>query len=551
MSTKSEEVPGNNSTTASGTTESGTNESGTNDESGNAATGSTTPPRISETRALAGADPVPLEYTELDGGLGRTVFYRPDRYQKSDLGAIKVSVAFLHGGQQQRCELYDVSQNGAAFEWESDVDLELGDTIDDLRIQFDEFEAYRGRVRVSSVRKLGAKSVVGVSLLDTLMNIDDVLHLKDVKAWERESNAEGVRRQTAPWRVPGHSSFKALVSELRLLLEDGKARLNELEAALPVHIAQGDPGSPAGQALSDQLGKSFCADVIEISAEIDAQTRRASPGELQALREFSLRQVHPLLMQSPVMHRARHKPLGYPGDYELMNGLYTNHFSGTTLFARAVNLAFASMPPAEAIRTRKDLIKREISKAIEVAKPGRPVRVLSIAAGPAEEIYELLSELKVLPGPVEFVLFEQDRGALAFSYRRLNHLVKTKWGDQVKLTLFHDSIKRLLLGQTVFANSGTCDLVYACGLCDYLQRHTWIRLAKILYGAVAPGGRLLIGNMVPSNPSKWVMEMHLDWVLVYRQQQELVELANAAADGTTQVLEEATGVNPFVEVTKD
>ncbi len=40
-------------------------------------------------------------------------------------------------------------------------------------------------------------------------------------------------------------------------------------------------------------------------------------------------------MQSPWMHRARHKPLGYLGDFEMMNGLYGNHFAGSTLFAKA------------------------------------------------------------------------------------------------------------------------------------------------------------------------------------------------------------------------
>jgi hypothetical protein len=296
----------------------------------------------------------------------------------------------------------------------------------------------------------------------------------------------------------------------------------------------------------------FSAEIVRFSNQVDEATRQASRSEWDALREFSQRQLHPLLMQSPWMHRARYKPLGYPGDFELMNGLYGNHFSGATLFARAVNLAFVSTPAAEAVRTRKDMMKRELGKALDRAKEGRPVRILSIAAGPAQEVYELLLEREEIEGRVEIVLFEQDRRALSFAHARLSRLVKRRWADRVKVTLLHDSIKRLLLGSTVFPGSGEYDMVYACGLCDYLQRNTWVKLCRTLYGTVAPEGTLYVGNMVPQNPSRWFMELHLDWALVYREKEEMLELARAAtATARLGICEEPTGVNPFVSLTRE
>lgn len=498
------------------------------------------------------SEPPPLDYTELDGGSGRDVFYRPDRYLRADLGLVRVKVELLVEGEAHTCDLFDVSQNGIAFEWTSERQLELGCEIEKLVVQFDAHEAYSGGAKVSSVRRIGPTTVVGVSLVDTLMNIEDVLHLRDVKAWVAGTASDRLRAQEAPWYVRGLQPFKSWVSELRLFLEDGQAQLAELEASLPSHISQGGQASPARDALVQRMRDGFSADIIQLSNEIDAATRQATRSERDAIREFSQRQLQPLLMQAPWMHRARHKPLGYPGDFELMNGLYGNHFSGPTLFARAVNLAFVSTPAAEAVRTRKELMKQKLNLALDRATPERCVRILSIAAGPAQEVFEVLHDRPEIAGPVEIVLFEQDRRALSFAHARLSRVVSRRWQGKVKVVLLHDSIKRLLLGSTVFTAAGEYDMVYACGLCDYLQRNTWAKLCRTLYGTVAPQGTLYVGNMVPSNPSRWFMELHLDWDLIYREHAEILELARLGAPAARlEICEEPTGVNPFVALTRD
>jgi hypothetical protein len=257
-------------------------------------------------------------------------------------------------------------------------------------------------------------------------------------------------------------------------------------------------------------------------------------------------------MQSPWMYRARHKPLGYPGDYEIMNGLYGNHFSGSTLFAKAVNLCFVSTPSAVAVRTRKDRLKEQLSTMIDTYVGEGPIRILSIAAGPAQEIYELLDERHDLAQPLEIVLFDQDKRALSFSYGRLKRLVSARWKDKVRLLHLHDSIKHLLRGAEVFKGHGAFDVVYSCGLFDYLQQPTAVSLCRSLYSLVGPSGALYIGNMVPACASRWVMELHLDWFLVYRERAEMIDFARAAAPSARiSIVEEATRVNPFVKLTKE
>jgi extracellular factor (EF) 3-hydroxypalmitic acid methyl ester biosynthesis protein len=491
------------------------------------------------------------DYEALKGGSGRDVYFRPDRYQRSELGPVGVAVELELAGERQRCELIDVSQNGVAFLWPDTVSVELGMILSEIVVKFDQHEAYRGEARVSSVRREEARTIVGASLADTLMNIEDVLHLRDVKAWAGGGGTKGLGLRDAPWRVPGQERFKALVAELRLLLEDARTKLTELEGSLPWHVAHGDQDSPARDALIERVRSEFSAEVVQASNEIDAAFRLAAKGERDALGEYSGRYLHDLLMQSPWMHRARHKPLGYPGDYEIMNGLYGNHFAGATLFAKGMNLAFVSTPAAVAVRTRKDQLKQELSAVLDARPRGERARILSVAAGPAQEIYELLEERHSLPCPVDIVLFDQDKRALSYSYRRLQRLVSSKWRDQVSLLHLHDSIRHLLRGAAVFSGHGAFDVVYSCGLFDYLQMPSAVSLCRSLYSLVAPGGRLYVGNMVPSCASRWVMELHLDWFLVYRERSEMLELGRMAApDSSPEIVEEPTRVNPFLLLRK-
>jgi extracellular factor (EF) 3-hydroxypalmitic acid methyl ester biosynthesis protein len=490
------------------------------------------------------------DYVDLDGAQGKDVFFRPERYHLADLGPIGVEVQLCLAGKHHRCELYDISQNGVAFGWPDAEPIEVGQIIEQITISFDAQEAYRGEARVGSIRCASKKTIVGVSFVDTLMNIEDVLHLRDVKAWSSQG-AKDLGFGSPAWKIAGYETFKAAVSELRLLLEDANTKLGELESALPWYIAHAEHDSLARDALIERVQSELVAHLVQASEEIDTALRAVAACDRQSLKEYSLRQVHSLMMQSPWMRRAHTKPLGYPGDYEIMNGLYGNHFAGPTLFAKAVNLWAVSTGAARAVRTRKDLLKTLLRERLTRSEPNRPRRILSIAAGPAQEVFEVLTECPEFPERVEIVLFDQDKGALAYAYGRLNRLPAAKNSDHLRITYRHDSIKRLLRDAALFRGYGEFDAIYCSGLFDYLQLPTAVRLCKNLYENLARGGSLYIGNMVPSNPSRWIMEFHLDWFLQYRERSQLLDMARmAVVDAQIEILEEASQYNPFVVLSR-
>jgi SAM-dependent methyltransferase len=483
------------------------------------------------------------DYERLPGGEGRAVHFRPQRHRGTSWAPVAVVVHLCAGAETTSTEVVDVSQSGVAFVWPAHRPVSIGQELNDIVVSFDGREAYRGAARVASARRdEGGRTLAGLALIDGAIDVDSWLQVRDVRL-----------RLRPRWRPDGQERFKAGVASLRLLLEDVEEMLAGLDASLSPPAGGADRAPLVDAAIEEEVRREIVPEVVALSGEIDQAFRTAtSPTERAALGAFSQRCLQDVLMCAPWMHRARHKPLGYPGDFGVMAFVYNAPFSGPTLFARALSVAFSCTPAGEAVRARKDMLRAQLSARLDrpLGHWSRPLRILSIASGPAQEIVELLDSRPPPPYPVEIVLFDQEQRALAHASAAIRRAAR--WPGCLQVRYLHDAIKPLLRGAGALAGEGTFDVIYACGLLDYLQPRTAVSLCRNLYERLAPGGTLYAGNMVPSNPSRWFMELHLDWFLIYREIEELLHIGRTAAPGAdVQLLEESTGVNPFVALRRD
>ena len=482
-------------------------------------------------------------YEDLEGGQGREVFFRPIRFRATDLRPVAARVTITRSGETTDSRLHDVSQTGVAFEWHGAEPLT---EIDEIVLSFDDYEAYRGGCRIVSNREVEGVNIVAATFMDFLINIDHVLQMRTVRQW-RQPHADRMTASGLGWHVAGHDGFKAKVSEFRLFLEEAKRQFGELEHALPWNVVNGAHNAPGHQALIERVRSDFVPDVVAYAAEVDALRRLASPDDDARLRTFSRLHVHEYMMQSPWMARALAKPLGYPGDYEVMNYVYARQFEGPNLFGRAVSYAFLQAPASIAVRARKDMVRDRLRALVQGWQKQRTIRILSVAAGPAQEVFELLNGLTEIPAPIEIILFDQDHAALAYGYGRLIETIAAKWAGRVRVTFLHDSIRRLLKDPEIFRSFGTFDAIICAGLYDYLRIPTAIDLTRNMYARLNEGGEAYIGNMAVENPSRWFMEHHLDWVLIHRTRDEMRDFAREAApDAVISIMEETSGVNPFL-----
>lgn len=494
---------------------------------------------------LHGTDDIP-------GVGGDQRYFRPHRYTPGELSPIRVTLEIRQAGQVFEAELQDISQNGVAFVVPDSVDLQIRTVLDRLEVRFDEVVGYAGTARVDSLRAPGDRTVAGASFRDKLIDMADVLALRQVRAagacfgGHFTFDGESQRRRSA-------RRFRQYVAELRTFFEDTDRDLQEVEASIPEHLMADNAESVTRAALIERIRSEWVPVFIDYSERIDEVIRLVDEPEWLRLKGFARRLLHDYMMRAPFMRRTHDKPLGYPGDYVVMQYLYDRPFEGASLFGKALHMAVVMTRGAQAVRSRKDLIKQRLAEVLEerADTPG-PLRIASIAAGPAQEIFELLADADPVHPDVRVVLFDQDPEALSFAQRRLTRLADKRWGSSLKLIYLHDSIGALIKKPGLFGNLGPFDVIFSTGLFDYLRDSTATRATSNFYTNLAPGGSAYIGNMVPANPCRWFLEHHLDWFLNYRTPDRMRDFAKAAipAGVPVEIMEDSTGINPFVHIVK-
>ncbi len=269
------------------------------------------------------------------------------------------------------------------------------------------------------------------------------------------------------------------------------------------------------------------------------------------------RQLHPLLLCSPFAHRAFFKPLGYAGDYEVVNMMLRPPYEGASLFAKLLNVWLISQAPAEAHRNRVVYLKRKLrEETVRLVGRGRPLRVFNLGCGPAHEVKLFLRE-EALADRVDFTLVDFNEETLARLRAELE-IVQQQNHRSPRLQYLKKSVHQLLResGRKDANHPETAyDFIYCAGLYDYLSDPVCKRLNEYFYTHLAPEGLLLTTNVTDvlndSRPFRYSMEYMLDWMLIYRDgQQFAAQKPVPAPPDNLQVITEQTGVNLFMEIRK-
>lgn len=259
-------------------------------------------------------------------------------------------------------------------------------------------------------------------------------------------------------------------------------------------------------------------------------------------REFLKAHLWSLVGQSPLLRRAQTKPLGYAGDYEMMNMLYRNHAEGKSFFGKVMNIVAASLPVAQANINRIEFLNTLILDTLE--RTIDPC-ITSVGSGPAREVEVYFNRVnKNFLRNIHFTLFDQESRAIDQCKRNILPIVT----HGSSLTLLETPIKKILSRSKVIDNQ---NLIYSAGLFDYFSDNAFHAFAQKLLDSVVPGGKLVIGNVNYFNPSRLFMEYFTEWFLVHRTREDLLKLGSDLKGATSlEVKSEPTGVNLFLFITK-
>lgn len=239
-----------------------------------------------------------------------------------------------------------------------------------------------------------------------------------------------------------------------------------------------------------------------------------------------------LLLENTVQGWGFRKPLGYPGDYKMIDYIYTNHHSDEPDFIKWDKYFHYHQAP-KAVRNRKEYFKKIICNQIN----GKQIDLLNVASGPArdlKECYDLLdNKSQLMTNCVEL-----DMRAIDFA--------KDLCKDYLNYIEF---INKNILK---FNTTKKYDIIWSAGLFDYFNDRTFILILKKLKCLLKPDGEIIVGNFCKSNPSKAYMEIFGEWFLFHRTERELTDLALCAGieKEDISVDREPLGINLFLRIKK-
>ena len=459
-------------------------------------------------------------YQDLEGGRGRAIYYRAPRYRPRMLFGAERERFFLGSSEARLC---DISLTGAScYPDESELVPQLGSVVP-AKLWIGDTVAFAGLAEV--VRSEGVAPKVAVRFVDFAFDAEQLRHLRESAQFHKAATL-GVRAYSS---VP--DSYARSVSNVVLFLRHWKRVLDEREAS----IRRLTTGSVDALAEMKQLAeermreewRSVRARAIETMPE-----RQGCRLVLEASKSYTETLVTPLLMESPIWNRAYSKPLGYPGDYILMNYMYDNASEGNSAYARILHKLGREERLAATVSARKAFLVRLIAEAANCAdRDAGEMRATSLGAGPAREIEEFLGS-SFLRNRVTFTLIDQDQSALRFAQERLVRIA-LRHGDLVRIRCRHVSFKELFANRGLLSDLADQDLVYSAGFFDYLPDKVASSLLIALLRLLRPGGRLAVGNASDDREGIWVPEFVLDWQMIYRSESEMRGLAEAPLDGAS------------------
>jgi SAM-dependent methyltransferase len=303
---------------------------------------------------------------------------------------------------------------------------------------------------------------------------------------------------------------------VRRAAEQLAAELRAIEAALPLKSED----------------ESFAALVAALDQCLAACSATGLWGQANQLPSSVLWKIGgPLVARGWLMNRARTKPRGYAGDYELLARIYDSRLCEDPL-GRLLDRYFQREAAPVAVRNRMamtagwivEVALRRAGKTQGGHAPRSPLSVAIVGSAFGLDIRDALLRLDG-SGREELAvtLLDVDPAALDFAREQLAGLFPPQRLVTVSTNLFRLP-ERPKLAEPLAGS----DLIVCQGLFDYLDEASAAAMLRLFWQQLAPGGRLVVFQFAPHNPSRALMEWIGNWYLIYRDERAIASLAAAA-----------------------
>ncbi|MBC8327270.1 MAG: hypothetical protein H8E31_00815 [Planctomycetes bacterium] len=450
--------------------------------------------------------------------------YRPDRLPTADFTARPTCRFWVDGEYHGPVTVVDISSTGLAVQALNGWKLPPGTVLKSFQILHKDAVLWSGDAQVVHLGR-GPGPRVGITLRSGIFDVQALQFCdQGVEKDLRESLAR-IRN----WAEALPAEWRAKVASVRQYLDQMRQALDLLESSRQPAGWWRQPG--VSTPICRQLFSKWYPPYSALCAELDEASAGFEREQLQTAQAYVQNELIPAYLQCPMHGRAWEKPLGYAGDYRLMELGQMEGQEGDSLFAHFLHYVGKECSFGKTVTERGITARRAARELIEQATG--PVRIVSLACGPAVEMRRLFQEIEAVHHPVELILIDQDLHALRDCHDALAAVLLQRFpqGSPVTLHCLHFSLRQIVapkkgaeteLVRTVLQD---VDMIYSMGLYDYILQPLARRMVTCLYGMLKPGGRVFIGNLRRVPDCSWVMEYALAWHLVYRTDEQMLDLS--------------------------
>ena len=448
-------------------------------------------------------------------------------------------------GRHGRGTLIHISRTSALFEVYNPYSiLQLSEVLSNLLIIRGDREIYKGRAVVSNMVTTGIMIIVTVTLTDTW---SDLHGLRPGGVLKSETE-----RFISDW-TEGHTlnpSYQLTVISIRNFLGELNRWLDEAEIDAGLR-AEGLNSDNLFEAYFEEIKPPVDPKLTELYSQFEYEASRIPEDEVMKHKAFARRSLHPLILCSPFAHRAFMKPLGFAGDYEMVNMMLKQSMEKPrSIYARIIDIFHieSSAPSAHRGRIKmiQDRLKEESARVIVGEE--RMFSVINIGCGPALEIQNFISD-NPHSNQTSLQLVDFNEDTIKYAKIKIDNII-SKCGNKPVIRFLTKSIDDLLREAHTrnSSNIQLYDMVYCAGLFDYFSNQICKRLVELFYSWLRPGGLVTVTNVDPSNPNRYQMEHLLEWNLIYRDEHDMQELAPKQAQ--YKINKDETNVNVFLDIRK-
>lgn len=445
-------------------------------------------------------------------------------------------------GVEIRGRLARLGRHQVAFEADCPASaLQVSEVLSSLQINRQGRTLYRGRAVVTALMDQGLGLLCEASLGEEWL---EAARMDSTSL--RADFAEFMRQWRRFQRI--QPEFKSTVADMRAFLGDLRLWLEQAE----LDLVERPGGQEAGERELAQRVTELAFPAVEALFERFEHLASAIPADECAAHQWFLqREFQPLVLASPFAERVIRKPLGYAGDYEMVNMILRDPHEGSSLYGRVLNRWFIGQPPAEAHRNRAAyLTQRLADETFRTMRQNRPLRVFNVGCGPAGEVQNYLAQCEAA-SHAQFTLLDFNEETIQYTRRVLQASLR-QHRRTTDIEFVKKSVVQLLKARPKEGEPAPqYDFVYCAGLYDYLPNSICRQLLDIFHDWVAPGGLVIVTNVDAQNPIRHWLEYVLEWHLIYRNAAQMLALRpRLASQEDVRIQSDVTGVNLFLEIRK-